>query len=356
MSAPNIERIRREETPLFGHPILSGALGAELAARGHARACAAFQEAARGTEFGSLNLRSLASVGRATAALVALVRDGENGRQDALRDLAVETAAEASGIPAGEAAGLLLSAELVEPDELGCVGDAMARGFAPHLTDRVRPLVRLRHTHNALIAGTALLLMTEALPLARSALQRIHPGLYRNCRMLANLSLVVQYLAPPYWTGSPRSGTSRVVWRDGEARLECRASYFFVLVMEIAQGLAELNFLDGLPRAGELTLDEQAAFSYHAEQELLESWNFQMGPALARRLQEILVGYGLIRRYMPAASFGRDLAFTRALIARIPEAQLHGLLPGLLTGLESKRAVAAARLGALLEELECRAA
>jgi len=355
MPLETIERIRAGDTPFGGHPILNGDLGAKLAAEEHARAIAAFHEAARGGRLEALDVSDLWDVQKEIVRLLEFIWSREKTHGPELRRLALETVAELHGLEPTFLSDLVAEVNLYAPGELGNVGDDAPLAPANPAAGDIQGLVAKRRTHNAIIQGVALCHFTQGIVFARPEIERLSPGLFRNYALYANLGMIIQFLAPLTHTGACRQGASSVAWTSRGPRITARADNFAVLCQEISKGLLEIQMAHGLPRPGELNPHQEATFRLLCENELFEPLYFMMGPALARRLDRALFEGGITIQRGESPHPLKARAYTRTLMSQLSEGELHGALPGLLFDGSSLRNASILDLHRFLREAERRA-
>ena len=342
-----------EMTPLRGHPILSGPLGASLAEEEYRRAAEAVRRSALELSHPALDFSDFRALLRSVVKLYGKIRLSERAIRPRLRDLAVEVVAEAHALGKTQLESLIQEAAFSEPGELGIVGARTVPNQSAIVVERVRSAVARRRTHNAIIQGLALDHMCRGLALAKTPRDRLSPGMFLVYQLFSNLAVLLHFVAPFGLSGCARSGISGVHWDDtGGVKIWARADCFPVLLQEISKGLLELFVSHGLPRPGALTHKEAGEFQRHAEDELHEPLYFMMGPALARRLNRALVSDCGVMRYGATSDPGMDLAHTWALLSLLPEDELHTSLSGLLSANEKTRSDAAKKLVGFLRSAQ----
>jgi hypothetical protein len=192
----------------------------------------------------------------------------------------MEAAAAALQVEPSELSGRLLGGRprLIPQDENVPVPKKDILG-----TRQDREWLYKRQLHNAFMHGLALDYMTRALPLARTALDKVHPNLFDLCIAYAERSQIAMADMPP----SPdrgvckAAGISGAYWVNGRAGYYARATVPNYLMQETVKGALELAFCHGLPKD---PTPEVAAAIRRADHLNEEIWNFTFGPELARRV------------------------------------------------------------------------
>ncbi len=150
-----------------------------------------------------------------------------------------------------------------------------------------REWLHKRQLHNAFMHGLALDYMTRALPLARSALDKIHPRLFDLCIAQAEHSQMSMADMPPNpaRTVFTAAGVSEAFWVNGRAGYYAKATVPYYLLQETVKGALELAFCHGLPKNPSPDVVAAIQRADHLNEEI---WNFTFGPELARRVAPAL--------------------------------------------------------------------
>jgi|GEM_PF-2758213 len=467
MPLPKIERIRRADTPIGKHPLLSGRLAAELAEEEYERLkTAAISSAKKLLEKPDGRAHLNADAEAHNQFLVSRLEGGqpihmftpllaaeasreavapiEAANREKLLDIARDTAAQVYGLDREQLDKLIAHCDFrpprrhedfeepeprepeeerpeprfripffgrrheqepeehEEPPPPGWVpmGEMIDIGERPENDAELQHYIDKRRTHNALIQGSAIHHMTDAIALAKTALDKIDPRLYPHYRHFANCAQLTQFLGqpdrppdfremmlpvgpgnahppgmpplpgmrpppgmpgmrpPPGMPGMrpprgmqgmhgglqvPIASEMELDMRGARPRLFIHGTTFPLILQELSKGLSEINMAHGLPYDwqvdGEGRVDE---ILKQADAHPHEHWYFMLGPPMARKLFLALGKHKGLMSRDPADGAVKNQAYTRTVMSLLPKKELHSGIKAILSAeepAEQKKAV-----------------
>lgn len=230
----------------------------------------------------------------------------EEAHKPQLEDLAKKVVSQIYGIAPDK-----MVARLKRLGEIGATVSKPERSFTPE--SEIQPEVNKRKTANMLTQGAAVHGFMTAHHLAEEALDKIDPELRNLYDQLSSISHQAYWVINPQQLQRQASPSGRTfLQRDNNGKIivVAEAATFNVLIQELIKGVMELLSLHGMNKMDRAT---HQRVTEEADDPNQEPWKIQAGPALWRRIMQILP---------PRTNLGE---FMRRL-NQLPETSYHNFL------------------------------
>ncbi|HEV8289516.1 MAG TPA: hypothetical protein VGQ00_01000 [Candidatus Norongarragalinales archaeon] len=356
------ERFAKGETPFGKHPVLSGPHIAEFAEEERTRAIGQVFSAKRAlgehdpTDLQPGHAGNFMKIIQALLDTEKKVISLEAHHKARLQEIAKQSIAEAYGLEKKDVEGLVKKTEITgkpipidEVMHLGGEPPEEPKERPPeereeeHLEKRLRDMIQKRQTHNAIIQGSSISHMTDALLLAKEELDHIDPRLYNLYRLHSNLAQLIQFTEPPHMEGPAAgilehppfvAGHTEIHFTGKIPRAESRAVTFNVLLQEISKAISESALAFGLPKPGDLTGPEHDKFDEETGKMEHERWYFMSGPQFTKHL---LTGLSSRKLLVEPPKGTSALLYNMSILALMSPKMLHARLKAISEARDSDK-------------------